>query len=122
MKFIAIPLSILLLIFSITTYSEEQLIQYKIIEKSEMAHYKFSVAIEVPIIEGRLPNEQELGALSKYLVAKEQKHDRSFVSFYLPGMALNAGSYATAHHNPKMEVEITKYMLKQYPIYAKYAQ
>tara|TARA_Y100001972_G_scaffold36162_1_gene44709 strand:+ start:10392 stop:10505 length:114 start_codon:yes stop_codon:yes gene_type:complete len=31
-------------------------------------------------------------------------YDRSFVVFYLPGMEVDAGGFATAHHNPDLKV------------------
>ncbi|REG86732.1 hypothetical protein DFP81_101297 [Marinomonas pollencensis] len=74
------------------------------------------------MIDGRLPNERELAELSKFLVSKERKHDRSFITFYLPGMEVGAGAYATAHHNPKLKVNIMKFMLMQYPGYTKFVR
>jgi len=108
--------------FSLLTIAAENLIPYKILNRSEMAHYKVSYDIEVPIVGNRLPNEKELGAISTYLVSKEKVHDNSFVLFYLPGMKLGAGAYATAHHQPEMKVVIMKFMLSQYPEYRQYAQ
>lgn len=108
--------------FSASVFSAETLIPHKILDKSELSTIKLSIDIEVPLVNGRLPNEKEIGALSKYLVAKERKHDRSFISFFLPGMKPGAGAYATAHHNPDMKVNIMKYMLIQYPKYQKYTK
>ncbi len=100
--------------------SDEYLIPYKILNQSELAHHKVSFDVEVPLINGRLPTESELGDLSNYLVGKTSKHTRSFVVFYLPNMILDAGAFATAHHNPVMKVEILDFMLLYYPEYTKF--
>ena len=101
---------------------QTELILYEIVNKSEMATIKLSIDVQVPLINGRLPNQKELGALSNYLVSKERKHERSFVSFYLPNMRVGEGAYATAHHNPDMKVNIMKFMLAQYPEYKNFSQ
>ena len=113
---------LLLIGFPVPVFSADALIPYKILEKSELVSIKLSIDIEVSLIKDRLPNENELGALSKCLVSKEDKHERSFITFYLPRMKVGAGAYATAHHNPEMKVNILKFMLLQYPEYEKYAQ
>lgn len=112
----------LLLGFSVPVFSDAALIPHKILEKSELGSIKLSIDIEVPLIKDRLPNEKELGVLSKHIVSKENKHERSFITFYLPRMKVGAGAFATAHHNPEMKVNIMKFMLLQYPEYEKYAQ
>lgn len=93
------------------------MIPHKIIKKEDIVLIKLSLDVEVDIINGSLPNEQELGELSDYLISKEKNHNVSFVCFYLPGMELDSGAYATAHHNPKMNVEIMEFMLCDYPQY-----
>lgn len=103
-----------------SVFTSESLIPYKILKKSELSSIKLLLDVEVPIVNGRLPNEKELGALSKYLVSKERKHKKSFVSFYLPNMEVGSGAYATAHHTPKMKVVIMKITLYQYPEYEKF--
>ena len=107
---------------STLSVASDNLIPYKVINRSEMAHYKVSFDVEVPLVGNRLPNKQELGEISKHLISNERKHDRSFVLFFLPGMNLDSGAYATAHHTPEMEVNVMKYMLIQYPKYKQYAQ
>ena len=100
--------------------NSEKTIPYKILHKEELRNIKLSIDVQVPLIDGRLPNKKELGQLSEYLVSKERKHERVFVSFFLPGMQLGAGAFATAHHNPTMQVKILDMMLFQYPQYRKF--
>ena len=98
-------------------YASDGLIPYHILERSETGTIKVALDVEVPLVSGRLPTEEELGALSRHLVSLERDHDRSFVLFYLPGMKVGSGAYATAHHNPELEVKVLDFMLAQYPEY-----
>ena len=66
--------------------------------------HKMSYDVRVYLVDGRLPTEQELGVISRQLYSSA--HDRTFVSFYLPGMEPGAGSFASAHHKPTMKVEM----------------
>ncbi len=97
------------------------LIPFKIWNREEVGSAKVSFDVAVPIIDDRLPTKQELGSISKYLVSNESKHDQSFVSFYLPEMQVGAGAFATAHHNPNMEVVVNTIMLYAYREYRKFA-
>ena len=99
------------------------LIPYKIIDKTENKKLnKLTLYIEVNVVDNRLPNKEELGKLSNYLVRTEDKvFSNTWVFFILPGMKKDAGAYATAHHNPNMKVEILDYVIKHnYPQYKKY--
>ena len=89
------------------------LLPYTVIDRTETERIKVSFDLRIDIVDGRLPNEDELGAISKYLIGQEKNHERSFVVFYLPGMEVGAGAFATAHHNPKMEVKILTFMLPE---------
>ena len=93
------------------------LIPYIVLDKSELRNIKLSIDVEVLLVGGRLPNETELGALSKHLVSQVDPHERSFITFYLPEMKVGEGAFATAHHNPDMEVNIRIFTLIQYPKY-----
>ncbi|MCP8687732.1 hypothetical protein [Marinobacterium sedimentorum] len=109
--------ALLLSLLPLPSLASGDLIPYQVLERSELGSIKLSLTVEVPLVDGRLPNEQEIGAISEHLVDEEPIHQRSFVVFYLPGMTPGAGAFATAHHNPDMEVQILDYMLMQYPQY-----
>lgn len=87
------------------------LIPYTVIERSERASVKVTYDVRVDLVDGRLPNESELAAVSRHLHAQERPHERTFVSFYLPGMQPGAGAFATAHHDPVLKVQVLDYML-----------
>jgi hypothetical protein len=97
-------------------------IPYEVIDKSELGTIKMSFDVQIPLVDNRLPNSEEIGAISKYLVNTSSWHERTFVSFYLPGMKVGSGAFATAHHNPDMEVNIMPIILMQYPEYSKFVE
>jgi len=58
----------------------------------------------VELVGGRLPTKEELAAISQQLLERKGKrYERMFVCFYLPGMDVDAGAFATAHYNPDPE-------------------
>ena len=79
------------------------------INREEFGTAKVSFDVRVDRVNGRLPTKEQLAAISNHLYAKERKHDRTFVVFYLPGMKVNAGGFATAHHNPTLEVRLLNF-------------
>lgn len=88
-----------------------KLINYTVIKRDELGDMKLSYDIRVGLVNERLPTADELEAVSRYLHRKEKRHDRTFVAFYLPGMEVGAGAFATAHHNPNLEVNILEFMI-----------
>ena len=82
----------------VTTSAKEQLISYQIIKRDTLRKFKESYDIRVDLVEGRLPNEKELEAVSATL--RNKSFDKTFICFYLPGMEVDAGAFATAHHDP----------------------
>lgn len=96
---------------------ESAVIPFRVLKRYELGPIKLSLDVEIPLVEGRLPTEAELASLSRHLVSQEKTHERTFVVFYLPGMEVDAGGFATAHHNPELEVNILEYKLIDYPQY-----
>ncbi len=112
----------ILLSLSFSAFSSDELIPYKVLKRESVLNIKVVIDVEVPLVNKRLPNEEELGKISSYLVGKEPPREKSFVTFYLPHMKRDAGAFATAHHNPDMKVEILPEMLFQYPEYKKFVK
>lgn len=90
-----------------------KLIDFTVIKREEFLDYKVSYDVRVGLADGRLPTKEELAAVSRYLHSKEKKHERTFVSFYLPGMKVDAGAFATAHYNPTLEVKVLEHMIPE---------
>lgn len=99
-----------------SSVAESRMIPYTIIKRDTFLDYKISYDIMVDVVDGRLPTKNELSAISNRLRSSDKKYDRMFVSFYLPGMKINAGSFASAHHKPNPQpVSIYWYILpKEY--------
>ena len=83
--------------------TESKQIPYTVINREEFLDHKVSYDIMVDVVDGRLPTEDALAAISNSLRSKEQKYERMFVCFYLPEMKVDAGAFATAHHKPTPE-------------------
>jgi hypothetical protein len=94
-----------------TLQREAKPIPYKIIKTDQIRTKKMSYSIMVDLVEGRLPSKPELSAISNKL--KSNQHERTFVEFYLPGMEVGNGAFATAHHNPDMQVIILDWALPE---------
>ncbi|MEE9296503.1 MAG: hypothetical protein V3W34_16285 [Phycisphaerae bacterium] len=93
--------------------AEEKLIPYTIIKRDELGSIKVSFDLRIDLVDERLPTKQELEAVSRHLHSKEKVHERTFVLFYLPGMKVDAGAFARAHHNPDLEVEIQPWFVPE---------
>ena len=88
------------------TKPQLDLIPYTIIKTIEDKPYKrsFDVLVDAIQQEDRLPNESELQEIS--LKLKGNDVEKTFVSFYLPGMEIGSGAFATAHHDPLLKVQL----------------
>lgn len=117
MKRLFLLLPILAIIITIpypVACETKPIIPYKILNKSESGSEKLLLNVRVDLIDGRLPNETQLGELSNYLVRNEKKHDSISIHFYLPGTKLGSDAYASVNYNPEMKVKIMKYILFQH--------
>jgi hypothetical protein len=81
-------------------------IPYRILDDTQAGNEKKVYNLEVDLVDGRLPEKTELGAVSQGL--RSHRHKKTFVNFYLPGMEKGAGAFATAHHDPQMTVRILR--------------
>jgi len=85
-------------------------ITYTIIDQSTIPGIKRSLVI-------RLNKEVSEGALrSIALVLKDSDSDsyeRTFISYLLPDMIVNAGCWATTHFNPNLKVRILGFTIEQ---------
>lgn len=84
------------------------MILYRILKEDSFLTYKRSLDIEVQPANTGLPTKLQLTELAKQLYSQYEgeKYDRVFICYYLPGMVLNSGAWATSHFNPDLEVRI----------------
>ncbi|GAB5403960.1 MAG: hypothetical protein Aurels2KO_21910 [Aureliella sp.] len=76
---------------------------FRIIDEVKMAPYKRAVDIR---LDGRV-SEATLESLAKSIKAADgASYDRTFIGYYLPGMKVDSGYWATTHYNPHLKVEV----------------
>lgn len=103
-----------------TTVPREQqasgLVPYEVLARDSFGTAKVSYSILVELVDGRLPRDKELAAISNSLRARERQYDNMFVEFYLPGMPIQGRAFAVAHHMPHpQEVKVfTEALPKEY--------
>lgn len=84
-----------------TTNSDD--VTYSIIGSDTFLDYKRSLDVRL----NRKVSEDTLSALALKLKAQDPKiYERTFICYYLPGMEVGAGAWATTHFNPNLEVKI----------------
>lgn len=86
-----------------------KLIAHTVLQSSEFGAYKASFDVRVDLVDGRLPTEAELVAISNRLKESAGTRERTFVAFFLPGMILDTGAFATAHHNPRCQFRLLRH-------------
>ena len=91
----------------------------KVLNKQKQAKIKFSIDVEIDLVHGELPSNQMIARESNKIANAYPGFKAYFICFYLPGMKLDAGAFATAHHNPKLKVNIQDFVLNNYPEYSK---
>jgi hypothetical protein len=78
-------------------------VSFSIIDSSTVPGIKRRLDIRL----NRKVSEQTLRTIALKLKAQDSRaYDRTFITYYLPGMAVGAGAWATTHFNPVLEVRI----------------
>ncbi len=78
-------------------------VSYSIIDSSMLPGIKRSLDVRL----NKKVSDTTLGAIALKLKSKDSRdYERTFITYYLPGMAVGAGAWATTHFNPDLEVRI----------------
>lgn len=88
---------------SSTTSSERQrnaLIPYEVLTRKSIGNVKATYCVSVDLVDGWLPKDEEIAAISSFLRSKESQSANVFVTFYLPDMPIEGRGFAVAHHTP----------------------
>jgi hypothetical protein len=69
------------------------------------------LSIDVMVSDVCLKSEEAVRALTAissrlYRRYRGRKYERVFICYYLPGMEVGAGAWATGHFNPELEVKV----------------
>lgn len=78
-------------------------VSYSIIESSTLPGIKRSLDVRL----NKKVSQRTLRAIALKLKSQDSRdYDRTFITYYLPGMAVGSGAWATTHFNPDLEVRI----------------
>lgn len=73
--------------------------------------------ISADIVISRPIDRSELSRIARtiYKALKGPRFKRVFITYYLPGMDVGAGAWATTHFNPFLKITIMTWMLEHNP-------
>jgi len=78
-------------------------VNYTVIEKSNLGNIKGSIDIR---LDKKVTKDFLIKIALKLREAEPRKYDRLFITYYLPGMTLGSGAWATSHFDPNLKVKI----------------
>ncbi len=95
----------------VDAFSLPENLDIEVISCSETSHTKVSLEVRL----SRRVTKQELTDLAHGLWKQNEgnQHERTFILYYLPGMEVGAGAWATTHFNPDLEVKIQGSSIEQ---------
>lgn len=96
------------------------LIDFEVLEESEGVQQELVIDVAVELVDDRLPNKEELATLSQHLLELSKTSKEVLVRYYLPGMPLGAGAYASAKPTRDSDVVIQEWRLMLDPVYSKF--
>ncbi|GJL94545.1 MAG: hypothetical protein DHS20C05_09500 [Hyphococcus sp.] len=91
--------------YKIPNDNEEALVssdKYKILSDDSLGNIKRSVDV---LLKERI-TENELKAIAQKIHGDCTTYERTFIVYYLPGMKIGAGAWATTHFDPNLKVQI----------------
>lgn len=95
-------------------------IPYRLLKRSEPDASTLQFDVEVPLIDRQLPTQQQLATLVTRLAGQERRDERLVVAFYLPGMILGAGGFATGRLDSQLTIDFVLNNLRSYPQYQRF--
>ena len=85
-------------------------VSYIVIGTETVPHIKRSLDVRL----NKKVSEDVLRAIALELKSNDSnRYARTFIVYYLPGMTVDAGGWATSHFNPKLEVRIQAFSAKR---------
>ncbi len=78
-------------------------VTYRIVGEETIPHVKRSVDVRID----RRVSEDVLRTIAHEIRTKDRNsYERTFILYYLPGMEIGAGAWASTHFNPDLEIQI----------------
>jgi hypothetical protein len=103
MSKVKVIISSVVLLFSLLAFATAADFTYEIIKTERRGDIKCMLTVTL----SERISEQQLRRLALELRSKETKqYDRMFITYYLSGMEIGAGAWATSHFNPDLDVRI----------------
>ena len=91
------------ILFAFSTFAIAEDFSCEVIETNRLATIKCGLTVRL----SKKVSRETLRQLAIKLRANEcKKYDRVFITYYLPGMTVGAGAWATTHFNPNLDVRI----------------
>ncbi|HLV23313.1 MAG TPA: hypothetical protein VKY36_00855 [Moheibacter sp.] len=93
--------------FLVVNLSDTPLEKYncEIINTEVLKPYKKSINIR---IQEKL-NESQLREIANYLRKQNKEYENLFILYYLPGMTVGSGAWATTHYDPELTINVGSY-------------
>jgi len=83
---------------------------FSVIKEDVFHNFKRSLDIRID----KRVSEEELRTIALELKASDSKsYDRTFICFYLPGMEVGAGAWATSHFDPDLKITFNEWATKE---------
>lgn len=91
------------ILFAFPTFAAAEDFSYKIIEANRLGRIQCDLTITL----SKKVSQETLRQLAIELRAKEcKRYDRMFITYYLAGMTVDAGAWATSHFVPDLKVHM----------------
>ncbi len=78
-------------------------VRYRIVSDDSILHFKRSVDVR---LDEKITEDQMRVIAIEIRDNESQSYDRTFICYYLPGMEIGAGAWATSHFNPGLETRV----------------
>lgn len=97
---------------SCSAFADEK-VAYEVLNAETLANEKMSIDVVV----SRPIDEEQLSRVARIIhkALKGISFKRVFMTWYLPGMEIDAGAWATTHFDPRLKITITNWMLEYNP-------
>lgn len=107
---------IALMLLTNTLSAEEKKFEYISVEKL----HNIKLSIDVRALKKMPESDLEKSAKSIYREKKGSIFQRVFITWYLPGMKVGSGAWATTHFTPTLRVDLMEWMFEYNPPESKF--
>ena len=108
-------------LFCLYTPTKSEIIRkdLKILRKEIIPSMKFSIDLEIPIVNGNFPTALELSNISKEIKKENKNYENYFINYYLPKLKKEGTIYATTNDSLEVSIAYMDLLLSEYSKYVK---